>query len=436
MDNFDKIFAQKLQQEQEFDFRESDWQEVADRLDTVAPAPTVFNWKAWAVAAILLSLLGGMGWLAVKLNDATNTIKRLQNQPVAKNFHVDTIYKEVAVVRVDTVFKTRTIAAASATSYFSTTPFFTNNQRFNTHDISVTGTGILGTSFFSPFFKSNDRWQTVDGRRIGNVGGLLSERKISAEENEVMALTLPEALTLRDNELLTLPATTLKIKEISTSELTLHSDPRMRDYLRPIGSKFGVSAGKSFLAARDLTNVASSNIGLKGELQFVKNISMTAAVDWFRLSYQATELSNLGQEIPMPTAEEFGVANPTDLTFVSVNQRFTQYKVGLKYAFPTKTTATPYIGINYLASTNFKKDFYYFFEVPTSQGFVDLDKSSRFSNYNSDGFGLDLGVELQSQEWLIFQIEGYYHFITPEMRSQYYDLVGIRLTALVNFKQR
>ncbi|MFT5912077.1 MAG: hypothetical protein ACI9XO_003609, partial [Paraglaciecola sp.] len=45
MDNFDKILAQKLQQEQEFDFRESDWQDVANTLDAAAPAPNAFAWK-------------------------------------------------------------------------------------------------------------------------------------------------------------------------------------------------------------------------------------------------------------------------------------------------------------------------------------------------------------------------------------------------------
>lgn len=433
MNNFDDIFAQQLQQEQEFDFRESDWQEVADRLGpspTPVPAPSFFNWKAWATAAILLSLLGGIGWLAVELKDAKDAIQELKNQPVAENLRVDTIYKEVAVVRVDTVFKTRTIATAAPTKYFNTTPFFANNQRFNTHDISVTGTGMLGTSFFSPFFNGSRR--TVFGARVGGTD-------VSAETEEIdnlEGLTDLKKLAILDGEALILPTTELKIKEVSTADLTLKNDPRMRDYLRPIGMKIGVSAGKSFITAGDLTNVASSNVGVKGELQFVQNVSLTSGVDWFNVSYQTTEFSNLGREIPMPDLEDLGSANPSDLTFASVSESFTQYKVGLKYAFPTKTTATPYIGINYLASSNFKKDFYYFFDIAPAQGLdVELEANNRFNRFNSDGFGLDVGVELQTQKWLSLQIEGYYHFITPEMRSQYYDLVGIRLAALVNFKK-
>ncbi len=432
MDNFDKILAQKLQQEQEFDFRESDWQDVANTLDTAASAPAAFAWKGWAAAAILLTLLGGIGWLAMELKDAKNVIQDLKNQPIADNFRVDTIYKEVAVVRVDTVFKTqtitKTIAAATPTNIFTTTPFFANNQRFNTHDISVTGTGMLGTSFFSPFF--NNSWRTTDGARVGSID-------IPTREEQLMLAANLKKLELLDNEVLAFPETELPVNEIATSELSLDNNPRFKDYLRPIGSKFGVSVGKSFLTASGLTNVSSSNVGIKGELSFVKNISLVGAVDWFNLGYQTTDFANLGRNIPMPDLEDLGSANPSDLTFASVNQSFTQYKLGLKYSFPTKTTAVPYIGINYLASSHVKKDFYYFYDIPASQGLdVQLDRNDQFSGFNSDGFGLDLGVELQTQKWLSLQIEGYYHFITPDMRSQYYDLVGIRLAALVNFKTR
>lgn len=420
-----------MQQEQEFDFRESDWQDVANTLDATTPAPTAFAWKGWAAAAILLTLLGGIGWLAMELKDAKNAIEELKNQPIADNFRVDTIYKEVAVVRVDTIFKTqtitKTIATAAPTNIFTTTPFFANNQRFNTHDISVTGTGMLGTSFFSPFFNSSRR--TVDGARVGSIG-------IPANEEKMVLAANLKKLSILDGEVLAYPEVELPINEIATSELSLENNPRFKDYLRPIGSKFGVSAGKSFLTAGSLTNVSSSNVGAKGELNFVRNISLVGAVDWFNLNYQTTDFTNLGRDIPMPDLEDLGSANPSDLTFASVSQSFTQYKVGLKYNFPTKTTAVPYIGINYLASSNVRKDFFYFYDIPASQGLdVQLDRSDRFSGFSSDGFGLDLGVELQTQKWLSLQIEGYYHFITPDMRSQYYDLVGIRLAALVNFKK-
>jgi hypothetical protein len=428
LDNFDKILAQKLQQEQEFDFRESDWQDVANTLDAAAPAPNAFAWKSWAAAVILVSLLGGIGWLVMALTAAKNTIQELKSQPVEENFRVDTIYKEVAVVRVDTVFKTRTIATAAATNIFATTPFFANNQKINTHDISVTGAGILGTSFFSPFFNADGRRQTVDGRRGGSIG-------VSAEEKDVVSADLKK-MAILEGEALAYPVTELKIKEISTSELDLNNDPRLRDYMRPIGAKAGVSVGKSFLTANGLTNVSSSNVGLKGEVNFVKNISLVGAIDWFNLSYQTTDYTNLGRDIQMPNLEDLGSANPNDLTFASVSESFTQYKIGLKYNFQTKTTAVPYIGLSYLASTNVKKDFYYFYDIPASQGLdVQLEDSDRFNDFHSNGFGLDLGVELQTQKWLSLQIEGYYHFITPEMRSQYYDLLGIRLAALINFKR-
>lgn len=434
MDNFDKILAQKLQQEQEFDFRESDWQDVANTLDAATPAPAAFAWKGWAAAAILLTLLGGIGWLAMELKDAKNTIQELKNQPIAENFRVDTLYKEVAVVRVDTIFKTRTItknvATAAPTNIFTTTPFFANNQRFNTHDISVTGTGILGTSFFSPFFNADGTRRTAYDTR----GGMA---EISADDLTNVQLANLNKLAILDGEVLSYPVSDLKMKDIPTASLDLENKAKFQDYLRPIGSKFGVSAGKSFLTASGLTNVSSSNVGVKGELDFVKNISLVGAVDWFNLNYQTTDFANLGRDIPMPDLEDLGSANPSDLTFAAVSQSFTQYKVGLKYHFPTKTTAVPYIGLNYLASSNVKKDYYYFYDIPASQGLdVQLDGRDQFNGFNSDGFGLDLGVELRTQQWLSLQIEGYYHFITPDMRSQYYDLVGIRLAALVNFKKQ
>jgi len=429
LDNFDKIFSQKLQEEQEFGFRESDWQEVAGRLETPVVAPTTSNWKKWAVAAILLLMSGAIGWLAYQLNTANHTIDELKNQPVADNFRVDTIYKEVAVVRVDTLFQTKTITApiAQATKaiYF---PFFSPNQfettRFNTHDISVTGTEMLGTSVFSPFFNSSSYRLPVAQYQL--------EQNLVSADVKIKELVAPSqleglALSALDNG-----EPELTLNEAPVSELTLHHKAKFQDYLRPTGFKVGVSAGKSFLTARDLTHVSSSNFGGKAEVDFVKNVSIVAGVDRFRLGYQTTDFENIGREIPVPDTDILGERSLNDLVFTSVSQQFTQYKLGLKYKFSTKNNVTPYLGFNYLASSHFKKDFYYFFDLDPALGLsVDVDLNTQQRRFNSDGFGLDFGVELMSKNWLSFQIEGYYHFITPEMRSQYYDLVGIRMAALI-----
>ena len=67
--------------------------------------------------------------------------------------------------------------------------------------------------------------------------------------------------------------------------------------MRPQGLKIGAVAGKSFLTAGNLSDVSSSNFGLKAEVDFPRNWSLVAGLDWFRLSYRTNGVENLGGEI-------------------------------------------------------------------------------------------------------------------------------------------
>ena len=58
MDNkdFDKLFSDGLEEEQEFDFRESDWEEVSERIQTNSKRKIL--WWQWLIPIMLLVFSG------------------------------------------------------------------------------------------------------------------------------------------------------------------------------------------------------------------------------------------------------------------------------------------------------------------------------------------------------------------------------------------
>ncbi|RMG80302.1 MAG: hypothetical protein D6714_14880, partial [Bacteroidetes bacterium] len=123
--DFDKIFAEKLQTTQDFGFRETDWAEVADRLDQLAPAP-VPTWKKWASPVLFTALGVIIGLLWHKLNQTNNALRQLKTEiqtptPAQK----DTVFQ--TIILRDTIFATSN-----------------QNDNINTHDISRVGKPFSG----------------------------------------------------------------------------------------------------------------------------------------------------------------------------------------------------------------------------------------------------------------------------------------------------
>lgn len=411
MNNFDKIFSEKLQTEQDFDFREADWDEVSDRLDMHAPivAPT---WRKALVPIVMAGLVGVIGFLWLKLDktsDALQDLKKdLQNNTVLQR---DTVLQ--TVILRDTIF-----AAADATS------------RINTHDISWVGkpgTGVVNpflslgddlakniNQTFSEFdYLEKDKSETPYKLGVLNQKSSAIER-IEGAPNSVHSIEHSYVVYEKGEEIL------------FAKNNPITSNP----HFQLLGAKFGLNIGKSFIPDNQLTAVKSTNIGLKAEFLFVKNLSLVAGLDFYNLSYQ-TLPDFFGGEIPQP---EDPIYQQEDLFFIQADQNFTQLKLGFKYTFNTKEESNirPYVGLNYLATANFKKAFFYQYN-PDRYSVPFFETVSRNSDIIANGFGVDLGVEYQPKNWLSIQFETYYHTSNRSLESLYHDLVGVRTAALIRF---
>ena len=106
MKDFDKIFSEKLQNEQAFDFRVDDWQEVSDRLDMHAPV-SVWTWKKVLVPIMLASLVGVIGFLWLKLDRTSGELDKLKKDLFENpQLQRDTVIRTV-VLRIGIVFSTK-----------------------------------------------------------------------------------------------------------------------------------------------------------------------------------------------------------------------------------------------------------------------------------------------------------------------------------------
>ncbi len=424
--NFDQFFSENLQTTQDFGYREGDWQEVADRLDMVAPV-TGWTWKKALVPMVMTALVGAVIFLWWKLDETNGALKELKQNVIENNtWQRDTVVK--TVILRDTVF------AAN------------NPRNINTHDISWVGKPSKGV--VNPFLAFHNRaaylanknpskhifwWEIKNSMqsaaRPSGAGSLAlwawQFAPLAVEEGGSKSVSdryqeVPE----------TLPGLGSNYIEQEESKRRLYAKNRpliANPHFRLLGARLGLSVGKSFIPVSDFTNISSQNVGLKAEFLFVKNLSMVAGLDFYNLSFQ-TQGGFIQGDFPLPI-DQFDL---NDLQFAQSDQTFTQIKLGFKYTLGRDRNVQPYVGLNYLAAANFKKDFYYLFDN-TIYANPEYETGIKNTDITGNGFGIDLGVEFQPQDWLNIQFETYYHSINPKLNSQYYDLIGVRTAALIQF---
>lgn len=415
--DFDQFFSEQLQETQSFDFQEEDWLAVSNQLDK-AGKPALFPWKAVAAGIILLSLFGAIAWLTFRLNDTSEELEDLKKEVIAqKQDRVDTVFQHI--YHFDTIYAISQI-------------------NDNTHDIRRTGqTGYARStgSFFSPsFFEGAQRIAKNGFDFESDVNSLIQEGRLRIMTSERLEAWKANRSLLVANmpkqeltEIYSTSAEELSAGDFIETEL---SNPRLEDYLRPIGLDFGVSAGRSFIIDNSLTGVSSSNFGLKTEVHFVRNLSFVGGFDFYKLRYRTVSGEIFG-DVPTPSSD-FGF-DLNDLEHVLSEQNFLQIKLGFKYYFPTKGNIIPFAGLNYLASANVKKQFYYFFPSDLYPADSEYFLQNNHSNIQFSGFGLDFGLNYKvNQHWSI-QLEGYYHLLNRKPQSQYHDLIGTRMSLLYGF---
>jgi hypothetical protein len=411
MDTFEKILSEKLKETQNFEFCETDWQEVSDRLDMHAPVATS-TWKKVFVPLIMTGLLGAVGVLWWQLNQTNGELQELK-----KDLFENTLMQRDTVIQT-VVYRDTIFAAASQSS------------NINTHDISWVGKP--GSGVVNPFLSLGDNLAKTINQSFSNHTFLWESLSTSTSTWGVSSKSEGNfALERLRNIPNNLPK--LSINSISTeqSEEVIHAknSPIVIDpHFQLLGAQIGLTVGKSFITNNQLAAVSSTNIGLKAEFLFVKNLSIVAGLDFYNLSYQ-TQSDFLGKEVPLP---EDPIYLADDLLFTESNQNFTQLKLGFKYTFGNESNIKPYVGLNYLATANFKKDFYYLYD-PAKYAIPSFETSSKNTDITGNGFGIDLGVEYRPKNWLSIQFETYYHISNRKLESLYHDLLGVRTAALFRF---
>lgn len=407
MDNFDKIFSDKLQETQEFDFQETDWQEVSDRLDMHAPVATA-SWKKAIVPLIMLSLLGAVGLLWLKLDNTNSELQQLKENLFERTLR-DTVIQ--TIVLRDTIFASEN-----------------QNSNINTHDISWVGKPVAGV--VNPFLSLGDNLAKNINQTFSSHSFLYESlnSKIPQLGVQGRATDVFDQMTEAPDYL---PGLTPKgVKQEEHNPILIARNAPLNNYpgFQLLGAQVGLVVGKSFIPNNQLTAVSSANWGLKAEFLLLNNLRLVAGLDFYNLKYEA-QSDFLGREIPLPE-------DPTylseDLIFSQSTQNFTQLQLGLKYVFPTELSVLPYVGLNYFASAKFNKEFYYLYD-PAIYSLPEFETTFQNTDITGNGFGIDLGIEYQAKDWLSIQFETYYHLSNRRLESLYHDLLGVRTAVLFRF---
>ncbi|MFK7810108.1 MAG: hypothetical protein AB8F74_20040, partial [Saprospiraceae bacterium] len=115
MDNkdFDKIFSEKLKETQEFEYMDSDWENVAGRIQPPEEEERRFSKWFWLLGLGFLIMTGTSLYLASSLNSTNKHLVELKeavsNQGTKTVVVPDTVFEKVTITKIDTIYKTKVV---------------------------------------------------------------------------------------------------------------------------------------------------------------------------------------------------------------------------------------------------------------------------------------------------------------------------------------
>ncbi|MEL6863568.1 MAG: hypothetical protein AAFP19_04070 [Bacteroidota bacterium] len=352
MDNqeLDRFFSERLKATQSFDFREEDWEAVADRLDNHDSRRRGGIWWWAGMGGALLFLV--LAWLSYSLYQTRQKVWLLEQQANQPTAAVDTVYKEIIVERIDTVYQTINSNPQNQSRQSVTNQAAPDRTSQPNPATPLTKNGIEVKSNFPNVPVLKEKVLKATSASPIAPDSLKTNLPIATNATPYPnATTSTTATALLPNYPLWLPEASLKIDPLPPSD---GSSPSK--LIQPVKKEkrfqLGLEANYAFVPAASLEGQLGYGFGLIGLYTINKcwDVFVRLSRQQFRYSANTSNFDRLG--IPslsyldriISTDQEDGLFDPTansSTTYTfnggdgnnEVNKSFIQYEIGASYRF-------------------------------------------------------------------------------------------------------
>ncbi len=396
MDNqeFDKIFSDKLRQEQAFDFRETDWEEVAGRIGSKTKFRRFF-WWFFALALITVSLSSAYLYFKLGINQSIN------QQLIEQIDDLEEQYQEKAI-KADTVYLKDTI-------YQALPP---GKQKIKTQS----GRKVISSGNKHLVEKSEPLLVLEVLDSVGSSYENLS-REASVEPFTKIAL---KAVNLHYEE--------EEERYYLEDRKFLKARKRWQDRLKiGLTTAFGITKtpatdSLAFLQGLDKKR-ATFDLGIQLEWALGYKIRALAGVNFSYIRF----------EIPGGLEDYGGYYGNTDfMENLNISQSAIHYRLGLKYVHQDYKKWTAYAGLLLNAQSNQN----WTTRIQYLPDFMDgrLEKSSiRDAAFRINALEPFIGLEGQISNRFSWQLETWYQYHFQQREDQIFTLTGLRTSFVYHF---
>ncbi len=413
MDNkdFDKIFSDGLEEEQDFGFQEKDWEEVSWVIH--AQPKRKFVWWRWLVPVLLIAFGGVVYCLASDLKSARKEISVLHHDigklQIIKS---DTQYQKVTIIEYDTIRKTiidEQIVSKKRIVYIDVPGL---KSESNTNKNTKSNTNLLNTS-----------------KRLGLSESLERGAEEIVEPLGAIDLLEPISLQLEDE----LKAGKTKEEHFYKTELKPSiSKPWHKNKLKiGITNAWGVSESSTndFYErnAGDKVKKYMLDLGVQGEWAFNHRWRVSGTVAYDRIRLLSPMLS---EEVLSQLNLDPSLGN---LLSSKTIQAAIHYKIGIKYYLRTHQKWLPYGGVYASAQSNRSQKISTIYTVNYQPGIVNSKTTLRKNKFRMNSLTQFFGYEFRLSDKFSWQVEQWWRINLWKTDDQMYSTFGIRNTVLYHF---
>jgi hypothetical protein len=493
--DFDKIFSDKLKETQDFEFMESDWENVLGRIEVPEKQRRRAGWL-WLLSLGFLMMAGTSLYLAISLKKTNQHLVDLKEALTESAVRVDTIVKEVRVVEYDTVVvfrsgssnsippsagrtyvpKTKDQSLKPSTDELSSSslvnenipklPLTQNNQNSDRLNSTIKAINLT-------FVEAGTKTSTLLNADQATSNTVSDWRLSPLKSNSwTTAQTLLPKGAIEDVPVLTKVNKQKKLawKNLSagiTGGVTL---PKQLSLSESSGMDNSSASEEWVLDSGDLLSNRRNgfNAGLLLQYQAGKRWQLTGTVAYQQVNYELTEISfnsAIGARYDDYALNEFiqggssfsDEEDTTDITTVpptstnndtirlgntTIKQKSIEYRLGANYMFRPDKKWRPFLGLSVSAVSLRQQELWGNFYGDGIDGEYlgrnsAADKISDLyikpSTFRWDGVLLSTGFQLAINKRINWQMEAWYQQPFKTRSDQLYNLAGLRTGILFGF---
>lgn len=356
-DNYlDKIFQDKLESPQHFDFDEAAWDNLAVRLDD-EPNRRIIPWQWFAAAGIVLPLLLSSVYLFLQLKATEKTVAKLETQ--VDNLEETIVSEKLSIA--DNTANESVNNAAKLTQVDNPTIVFRNDSKaiakqamaaINPIELTSNTFQNTITEKESTLYKENK-----SSKEFTSAESFLSYGENANYLNRIVYTSASISKKAVDNSRLSNWIT--KERELDFKESNWD---KAKMIFIPVGFEVGAIYQTGVTLAQDLSleqRPLFNAKGIKGAINFANKVDLTIGANYLNTAFES---QTIGRDFPHVIPNK-----PTDVfQKVVVSERIVQIPVGLKYNFGNYDALfSPFVEIGAIARRVVEKNHRYEYKPET-----------------------------------------------------------------------